>query len=164
MAIDSTIGGASSNSFISVADADTYMTSRIYQTDWDSATNDTKERALVTATSHINNLPWLGTKKTQTQSLEFPRSSMYDRNGYFVTSTAIPGFVENATCELAFSLVKSDRISDTGTEGFSSMKVGPLQLSSNPKDRKEVIPEYVIDMVRYYLSGYGTGMVNVKRS
>ena len=46
MALDATIGGTSSDSYITVADADTYHGNNLNVTDWTGASTADKEKAL----------------------------------------------------------------------------------------------------------------------
>ena len=165
MALDATVGGASSNSFVTVAAADTYMDTRMYNTDWTGATTATKESALVTATTLLNELIWRGTKASTAQYLEFPRNALVDQNGFSIENDVIPEQVKKATYELALDLVKADRVKETGTEGFKSIKVGPLTLDIDEHRTKPVIADHVIAFVRTLMEGsMRTGAVPVLRT
>ena len=78
MAFDATVGGASSNSYISVDDADTYFDMRLYSAEWGNADTATKQAALVTGTTQLNSyMRWYGTKAEDTQALHFPADGVY---------------------------------------------------------------------------------------
>ena len=165
MALDATVGGTSSDSYVTVAFADTYFGKRLYVTDWTAATNDDKEKALQLATVTMENQRWKGTKATTTQALEWPRNGTYDQNGYSYENDEIPTPIANGVCELALSLLGSDRTADTGTEGFKSMKVGPLMLTIDPKTQAPVIPDFAYEFIRYLLEvDLKSNMVPVLRS
>lgn len=62
------------NTYISLADAETYMESRYDCSGaWAAASNGTKNTLLAHATKIIDRQPWLGSKTASTQALEFPR-------------------------------------------------------------------------------------------
>lgn len=113
VAIVATVGSASANSFITLAEAATYMESRLNGSTWETdASTDTKNRALVEATRVLSLLPWQGTRVDTTQVLSWPRSWAPNPDvtwfawNYFET-TVIPQRVKDATAELAFQFVKS---------------------------------------------------------
>lgn len=82
-------------SYISVADADTYFGTRLFNSVWLDATTDEKTRALATAERYIDRLNFTGSKTTDSQSAEFPR------NG----GTDVPLDIQYATCEIAYNLL-----------------------------------------------------------
>ena len=70
MALVATVNGATSNSFITVAEADTYWATNLYATNWDGATTANKEKALKMATRILDEkVAWVGTRATSTQAL-----------------------------------------------------------------------------------------------
>ena len=80
MTIDASIGGASSDSFTSLADANTYMGARLYTTEWDTASDTNKEKALKQATVELDRMNWKGdvVDTATPQALRWPRSSVKD--------------------------------------------------------------------------------------
>lgn len=109
--IVATVGSASANSFVTLAEAATYMEARLNASTWETdATNDTKNRALVEATRYLGTLAWLGTRSDDVQALAWPRELVVnpdDPYGNYYDTDAIPQRVKDATCELAFQFVKS---------------------------------------------------------
>ncbi len=108
--IDATAGGASANSFITLAEATSYLEARLNTDAWDAATTDTQNRALVEATREISNKEFIGTRATDTQALSWPR--WYATNpdspaGWYYDSNVVPDRVKNATAELAFQFLKA---------------------------------------------------------
>ena len=110
--IDATVGGASANSFVTLAEAQTYCDATLNESLWESATTDSKNRALVAATRWLNLLSWVGSNVTTTQALNWPRQWAINPDvvffawNYYDTST-IPTRVKNATCELALQFIKA---------------------------------------------------------
>jgi hypothetical protein len=107
--IDASVGGSASNSFTTLAEANTYMEARLNSSSWDDATDDSCNRALVEATREISSLPgWRGVRVTDTQSLSWPRDYAIDpdsANDFYYESTEIPQRVKDATMELAFQFL-----------------------------------------------------------
>jgi hypothetical protein len=107
--LDVTVGGASANSFASLAEADTYMEARLNSDSWDDATDDSCNRALVEATRELSSLSgWRGTRVTDTQALSWPRDFAINpdsANDFYYESTEIPQRVKDAAMELAFQFL-----------------------------------------------------------
>jgi hypothetical protein len=72
--IVSTIGGATSNSYLTVAEATTISDTLLGTLAWTSATTDQQNRALVMATRLIDQLSWVGERASTTQALAWPRT------------------------------------------------------------------------------------------
>jgi hypothetical protein len=127
MSINTEVGGATANSYISVLDANTYFNYKHNVDQWNnlsSATNATaantqKEGLLRQATAEIDNEFRFFEDKYYTgqlgdtanyQALEFPRTSNID-----ATNTVyIPQIVKDATCEQAIYIL--ERTSPRRTE------------------------------------------------
>lgn len=110
--IDATVGGVSANSFVSLAEATTYLSGRLNTSLWDAATTDQQNRALVEATRELEVLPWSSRKATNTQALQWPRFFATDPDAatfvqWYFPSTVIPQRVKDAECELALEFLKA---------------------------------------------------------
>jgi hypothetical protein len=109
--ITATVGSASANSFVTLAEADTYMEARLNSTLWDAASDDSCNRALVEATRELSDLNgWKGTRVTESQSLSWPRDYAIDPdnpNDFYYENSVIPQRVKDATMELAFQFINS---------------------------------------------------------
>lgn len=153
MALDSTIGGASADSYISVADADTYHGNNLNVTDWTGASSSDKEKALKMATRLLDErIDWNGSKYTEAQALRWPRSNVNDRDGYSVSTSEIPTDVTNATAEFAKFLIAGNRVDDSDGKGISRVKAGSVEVDFDKTDTADVLPEIVYEMLR----GWGT--------
>lgn len=151
LTLDVTVGGVSSNSYLSVAEADTYHEGRLFSTDWTSATAETKKAALVWATRLLDaGFVWDGvvTDISTPQALNWPRGGMVDREGRTIDDNVIPNQIKNATAELARLLIVSDRAADRDTIGFESISVGPIKLAVDKLDEISTIPDAVYDLCR----------------
>ena len=125
MAIDATIAGATSNSYLSLAEAQAYFAARLRSEAWETASDADKEKALLTACRRIEahrlrvhrrpygypyDLPNALDRPADPlapadpdQALSFPRQRDLDRSGAF----AIPDQVKQAQCEEALALLAS---------------------------------------------------------
>lgn len=164
--IDATVGGASANSFVTLAEAQAYMDARLNESSWESATPDTQNRALVEATRDLSVAVWQGTRADSTQALSWPRWFVVNPDlpwagTVYYASTVIPQRVKDATCELALQYVKAgttDVAAQDPQQNIIEKTVGPLTTRySEPLNRKVGIARYprVIDLIRPLLVSSG---------
>jgi hypothetical protein len=148
MSLDATAGGSSSDSYTTVAEADTYHDNHLYASDWTNATTSNKEKALKMATRILDEkIDWSGSKSTSSQALAWGRTDVTD-DGYIVGSSVIPTPVKNATSEFARHLIGSDLTVDAQGKGLDSLAVGSITLSFDKTDTAGVIPSIVQEMLR----------------
>ncbi len=112
------------NSYISRADAVTYFTDLIHGADFLDATDDIKDQALISATAMLDRQCWVGERTGgATQDLKWPRTGVSTPEGYPVDSATIPDFMEDATCELALSLIQDDSVQTDTSIGSNTKKL-----------------------------------------
>lgn len=100
MALDTTVGGANSDSYASVTEADTYHAA-YGNTAWAAiSTSELKEAALRKAAQYLDTKTFVGIKASSTQSLEWPRYDVVI-GGYDVSNTVIPNDIKVAQMEAA---------------------------------------------------------------
>lgn len=93
-------GKTDSNSYINEAGLTTYATDRgITLTAADDAA---KAALLIRAMDYIEQQPFKGTKNTEAQALQWPRSGVYI-DSYYVDSDEIPQLLIDALCEVAIA-------------------------------------------------------------
>lgn len=134
-------GGASSTSesYVSVTDADAYFFGRGVVA-WASLTTADKEAALRRAVDYMTatyRLRWTGYRATDTQALDWPRQDVpradgfggflgsFNGSGYY-PSNIVPIEVQRANAELAFKAASGELLADT-EQAIKSETVGPLQ-------------------------------------
>ena len=129
MAFDSTVGGASANSYVSRTEANAYFADRLNDEVWEAASNTTKDDALIMATLRLDEEDYVGTRASETQNLKWPRYGVYI-DGVYQASDDIPRQVKEATYEMALALMKDiTYFEDTGLEGFENIKLGELDVT-----------------------------------
>jgi hypothetical protein len=127
------------NSYVIIADADTYFETRIDNANWFDATDDIKEQALVTATQIVDDNAWIGSAVSSSQALAWPRKNAkyYDsRMGFFVTpsESEIPAMVKTAVYEQALHLVNNEDLLTGQTQTFENISVGSISISDSNGD------------------------------
>ena len=86
--IDATVGGASANSYITLADANSIIEGLVADDDvaaWDGSNTDNKNRALFTAAIRVDRERFLGARVTNTQALQWPRQGVRKPDTYINT-------------------------------------------------------------------------------
>lgn len=156
MALDSTVGGSSSNSYVSVADADSYFDDHLNVTAW-TANTDKQEAALVMATRRLEDEFYQGEKAASSQALQWPRINATDKDGEEYGSTIIPDPIKFATYELALRILNDDNVggdfvADTGLEEFKRAKVGELEVEVDPSFQAGQLPREVRRIIRHVLT------------
>jgi hypothetical protein len=127
------------NSYVSIADADTYFETRIDSANWVDAEDEIKEQALVTATALIDDNAWIGSAVSSSQALAWPRkNAIYndDRLGLQVTiaEDELPSRVKTAVYEQALHLVNNEDVLMGQTQTFESISVGSISISDSNGD------------------------------
>jgi len=162
--IVATAGSASANSFVTLAEANTYMEARLNSTLWDAATDDSKNRSLIEATRELGNLSWQGYTAADTQALAWPREWVTDPDSPtldYYDSTEIPTRLKNATCELAFQFIKAgttDVAALDSTSGVIRKKIDVLETEyAEPWTRAKGLARYprVLGFIRPLLASSG---------
>jgi hypothetical protein len=152
MAIDASVGGSASNSYVTLAEATAHFANRHPSTAWDDASAGDKERALLTATVLIEQMEFRGspvkpltdTSNEQTQALRWPRHGVQNDEGWTYLENVIPERLKRAQMELAYFLLSEDvKLGQTGLEGFNRAKVGPLEVDIRHAQRAGTLPENV---------------------
>ena len=88
ISIDATVGGASANSYITLADANAIIEGLVADDDvaaWDGSNTDNKNRALFTAAIRVDRERFLGARVTNTQALQWPRQGVRKPDTYINT-------------------------------------------------------------------------------
>jgi hypothetical protein len=152
---------AGAESYISVAEADSYHESR-GNTDWDSV--DDKEAALRKATDYMLSKyrhRWAGFRKTMTQTLDWPRqvvpvkdsSNVWSYISYYDNSI-VPLEVKYACAILALKVVTAELLPDQ-TQVVLSETVGPITTVYDKNSPQATRYLEIDGMLRPYLKGNG---------
>jgi hypothetical protein len=130
LVVEDGTGLSTAESYISVADADTYIASyKGADATWDGATDATKEVAARQASKYLDGTNrWKGIKKYSTQTLDWPRVYAYDETA--TAYTGIPTQLEQATAEVMFLIVTGETITSTVTKSDQTIreKVGEIEV------------------------------------
>lgn len=141
-----TPSGETSNAYITEAEGDAYHTGRLNNTEWTAGIQATKESSIIWATRILDSMfEWKGSISDIDQALDWPRMGVYNKKKLYLDSEAIPKEVKDATAELAFLLIKQDRLllSEPDSTGVKSFSLGSIKFAFDSKDRADLIPTWV---------------------
>lgn len=149
MALDTTLSGESSNSYLTLERATEILTeSRLYASAWtDAAGGDAdREAALRWATKLIDTyFDFEGHRIKELQSLAWPRYNAFGLDELEVDYRIIPYRIEWATAELALELLTKDRSAEPGLLGlgFREAKLGSISVKVDAKESPDLIPDNI---------------------
>jgi hypothetical protein len=153
--IDATLQGASSNSYVTLAEANTYFETTPESSTWDDKTDDQKNRAIISATRFLDVLKYYGKRCTETQALKWPRKD-FTVDTVELACTFIPDEIKIGTFELARALANNtDAVTgSTGTTGlYDEVELGDLKVKYNTKTQTPGVTNNIFDEYPW-LQGY----------
>jgi len=129
LTVETGYGLAGANTYATIDEADVYHSDR-GDTTWADASESEKTEALILATEYLDvryYYRWKGFKKTEDQALEWPRTWVYDRNGWLFASDEIPVRLKEATAEAALKALSETLLPDvTRDDMVRRVTVGPI--------------------------------------
>jgi len=169
MALDSNIDSPTFNCYVSLANANIYMSERLHTSVWDAATDLQREAALIWSTKMLDsNFVWNGGKRDINQNLGFPRYGIYDGDGYYISSDIIPSQVVTATIEQALLLLSNDRstLYEPSSQGLDSLSLGSISMSFDKLDQAPVVSQYVRSLLfgLFSIAKSPSGTVKIMRT
>lgn len=160
LTVEDGTGLHNANSYVSVDDANTFNNQRPFATAWLAVGLEDKKRAIIMATRLLDeHIDWYGQSKkshnlslgtNDRQSLSWPRSGVFDPDGFTIDQDTMPDFIKDATAEFARFLAGEDRTLDPSTAGFSKIQLGSLSVDIDAQDRSGVLPRGVMHIVAPY--------------
>ena len=160
--IDATLSGTSANSYVTLAEANSYFETVPDSSTWTNKTDVQKNRALIAATREIDNLVFYGDRCDNGQALKFPRNN-HEVDDVELACTAVPNNIKYAQYELARALANdTDAITgNTGTAGVpSEVKIGDLEVKYNKSSQSTGTVNNIFDVypwLQSFLGAYCSG-------
>ena len=102
--IDATLAGATSNSYVTEAEADAIAANLPFSDEWAALTAEDKALGLIVSTRWLETLSYQGTRCTSTQRLKWPRKDA-ECDGQTSVCTAIPYTIQETEVILAYQYV-----------------------------------------------------------
>ncbi len=154
---------STAESYISVADTDTYYSDR-GNTTWGVLTTTQKEQALRRATDYMSSqyrIRWSGRRTTPTQALDWPRKwvYLYDVSACVpLDHDIVPIEVQRACAELALRASAADLLQDQ-EQKIVEETVGPITTKWDPISFQGTRYVFVDNMIGMYMLNNGSPIV-----
>jgi RNase P subunit RPR2 len=132
-------------SYVNLAEANQYFSSRLHADAWAEASDADKEKALAMATKAINRQPLKGRKAVSEQALAFPRHP----------EIKIPEAVKAACCEEALALLErgNSQRRRLQQEGVQSLSLGNMSETYITGAGKGLLSQEAKELLRPWLIG-----------
>ncbi len=180
MALNATLGASDANSYVTLAEAETYFVDRMHVSAWGALTDEVKSNLLVSSSQMLDwYVKWKGTKTDPAQSMGWPRSAItpqysypYYYTNYSTTSGVLrpdgteigtdelPMEVPIAVFEQAFSNIPSDRTEDDPLAGIGKLSAGSLLIQAGPEKPNQTnakpVPTHVFNILKDLYKSGGT--------
>ena len=159
--ITATLSSATANSYVTLAEANTYFETVPDSSTWTNKTDDQKNRALIAATRWIDSFVFFGDRCDQNQALKFPRNN-YQVDDVELACTTIPNNTKYAQYELARALANdTDAMTgNVGTNGnIAQAKLGDLEVKYNTASQGSGSVNNIMDVYPWLQSYLGSYMI-----
>lgn len=154
------------NSYLTIAEADTYMTENYVSTStelvtWNALTDGDKEIHLKNATKRIDRQIIRGIKAVDSQTLEFPRAIKSNCNYYYDTN--VTGVNVNRYYGYIVEEEVAERVKDAQVEEAMSLSVEGTSVSNRSKLQQQGVKSFTLgDLSETYGSGLSSSYNSTK--
>lgn len=159
MALDATLGGSTTNSYVTNAEASVYFEDRMHSSAWDLVVE--QDQLLISASRMLDwYVNWKGITASTTQSMLWPRTDAYRPSGVLIEDDELPPEIKIAVFELAFSNITSDRTADDPLAGIGQLQVSSLLIKAGPEKPNQTtaptIPTHVYKILSDLYNSIGS--------
>ena len=132
-------------SYVSLAEANEYFSSRLHADAWAEASDADKEKALAMAAKAIDRQPLRGRKSDREQTLAFPR----------YPDTEVPEAVKEACCEEALAMLErgNSQRRKLQQEGVQSFALGNMSETYVAGAGRGLLSQEAKELLRLWLLG-----------
>lgn len=140
--VQTSVGDPTANSYVSVADADGYLSLHPEFATWDALTDPVKGDWLIFATAFLDRaFNWFGVPILEAGT-RFPRNELFDLDDRAMSP--LPEDLARATAEVALSFAVADPFSDDETQYITEAKVDVLNVKWSKSKQSAVIPRSIV--------------------
>lgn len=178
--VETGAGLSNSNSYVTLADANTFFDTHPQASGWAALTDDAKTRHLITAARIIDScFDFAGFKSVASQAMQWPRVGATDPNqgvswmrpdgsntptGYYA-SDSVPQGIKDAQCEMARIQIAGSRIDDAPGTGIREFELpGAIRVAFEKGQLQQIVPDFVVNMLRAFGSFRSSRSGSVKLS
>lgn len=144
------------NTYVTLAEANTYFADKLHTAEWDSAFGATMEKALKEACRRMNRLVFKGQKLSETQLLAFPRiMPQFNRIGVigFTTDSGVPEAVRAAQCEEALALLRFGNSARARAQEQNVVSVKFGDVTEEYRASLKLLSPEALELLKPYLAG-----------
>ncbi len=134
-------------SYVSVEWADDYIGMNPHADDWATLTTGAKQNLLMRASKYLDRMvKWEGTRVDEDSGLRWPRSGVYDIDGFEIPANVIPDALMEATAEMAFYLMTSDWTQiESSRGGVKEIQVDVIEVKfEDSTSIRGALPQYIL--------------------
>lgn len=146
------------NAYVSLSAAEAIADTRLFAEPWTAATDATKARSIITATTLLDRLQWQGRKLAPTQPLAWPRVADRAPLGYPL-STETPDAIATASVELAIHLLATGSLG--GGPAIMQRMLGDSMEMFYPVIADE-LPKHVRRLIEPFLCASSANVAEVR--
>ena len=150
------------NSYGSLADANIYFENSVSHLLWAAFTSTQKDQGLVTATRIFEKQSWSGTKTSDPQDLDFPRTGLTDCAGESVSSDESLTIIQEAQYEYSLALLTNPSLLNTrdatGTN-IKKVEAGSAKVTFFRPQVGTLYPLSVTELISCFFLGSGVGSI-----
>jgi hypothetical protein len=152
--VETGTGSATSNSYATVAEADTYFLDRNIA-DWAALDNAVKQAALIEATSYINNNYYLTGcyPNNEDQALQVPCSGLVDCNSKIYEDNEIPAKLKEAVLIAAKQFSEGTKLNDPIERATKSEKAGSVAVEYMDGATSQAIQSEINSIMNFLTCG-----------
>lgn len=161
-------GLSTADSYISLADTESYMSILPDTTAWDALSDPDKEDYIKWATRTLDaKSTYNGTKVYETASLRWPRSGVKDKDGYLVADDIVPLPISDSTAELVrMLLTQADLTSENSVDYLKKVVADVVEVEYQNNTSQSKVTEYInaiMSPLGWFNTG-GTGFGRIRKA
>lgn len=161
LVVEDGTGKTNADSYISLADANTYDAAYVVDSNWATATDGNKEIALRKGTQYLDARyqgAWRGQRSNETQALAWPRTGVIDDDGFGLDADEMPVNLKRAAVEAAFRSLAEELLPNPDEGGDikkEKTRVGPIIDEIEYVGSKDPVKDYpkVMDLIKGLIYG-----------
>jgi hypothetical protein len=137
------------NSYCTVEFADDYVEANIHASaEWLALEEEDKQRLLARSSKVLDfRFKWNGQRVDQDSGLKWPRSGVYDEDGFQIADDCVPKILKEAAAEFAVYLMTDDWTAPRGNDEFKEIKVDVIDIKFDTAYRRAYIPPTIVAML-----------------
>ncbi len=157
------------NSYTTVEYADDYSEANTFQSAaWLNLEEEDKQRLLVRSSKQLDvRFTWNGRRVDQDSGLKWPRTGVYDEDGFQIADDVIPRILQDATVEFAMYLMNDDWTAPRTEDQFKEIQVDVIDLKFNTDYARPYVPPTIQTMLQSLgdcITGGRVGFKKIKRT